>query len=71
MAVRAGRARRYADALFAIALERSTVDEWETELNRLRSAAMDPQVTRVLTAPRLGVARKRQLLEALAGPLSK
>lgn len=71
MPVRAGSARRYADALFAIAGERRTVDAWADELNRIASVAREPLATRLLGSPALGAKRKRQVIESLAGPLSK
>ena len=71
MPVRTGSAGRYADALFSIAVERDTLDQWADELNRVRALAQEPQVMRALTTPSIGLQAKRQVLESLAGPLSR
>lgn len=71
MPVRSGSARRYGDALFSIAVERDSLDQWAGELDRVGTVAQDPQVTRALTTPAIGLQAKRQVLESLAGPLSR
>lgn len=71
MASRAGSARRYADALFAIAVERGSIDALAAETDRIATAAQDPQAMRVLAGPGLTLRRKREIVDALAGPLSR
>ena len=70
MARGSGSARRYADALFGLAVDRGSIDALAAELDRIAGAAQDPQVMRVLAGPGLTLQKKRELVEALAGPLS-
>lgn len=71
MARKGGSARRYADALFAIAAERDSIDALAAELDRIAAAARDRQAMRVLAGPGLTLQRKREIVDALAGPLSR
>lgn len=71
MAQRAGSARRYADALFAIAVEQGSIDALAEELNGIAAAVQDAQAMRVLAGPGLTLQRKREIVDALAGPLSR
>lgn len=64
-------ARRYADALFGLAVERGALDEWAAQLQRLASIVEDPVAQQVLAGPTVGVDAKRRVTEALAGPLSR
>jgi F-type H+-transporting ATPase subunit delta len=68
---RAGSARRYAEALFSLALERGTLDDWGAQLQRIATVVEDPVAQRVLAGPTGSVDAKRRALEALAGPLSR
>jgi F-type H+-transporting ATPase subunit delta len=68
---RAGSARRYADALFSLALERGVLDDWAAQLQRLAAIVEDPVAQRVFAAPRGSLDAKRRAVEALAGPLSR
>jgi F-type H+-transporting ATPase subunit delta len=65
-----GSARRYADALFAIARERGTIDAWTEELAALRALATNRDGMRMLESPDLSLAQKREAIQAAAGPLS-
>jgi F-type H+-transporting ATPase subunit delta len=68
---RSGSARRYADALFSLAVERGTVAAWGEQLERLATHLRDPGAVRVLTTPAISLDAKRATLESLAGPLSR
>ena len=68
---RAGSARRYADALFGLAVERGTLDDWAAQLQRIGEILRDPTAQRTLAGPTGSVDAKRRAIEALAGPLSR
>lgn len=63
-------ARRWAEALFELALDRDTVETWSAELARLAAMASDPTAARVLTSPGGDNSAKRRAIDAIAGPLS-
>jgi F-type H+-transporting ATPase subunit delta len=67
---RVGSARRYAEALFTLALERGTLDDWGAQLDRIGAVISDPTAQRTLAAPRGSPDAKRRAVEVLAGPLS-
>lgn len=70
MKQQAGAARRYAEALFEIAVERSTLDQWAGELARIAELLSDPTAARVFGSPAGGAQAKRRAVDAAAGPLS-
>jgi F-type H+-transporting ATPase subunit delta len=65
-----GSARRYAEALFSIARDRGSIDAWADELAQLRALAMNRGGMRVLESPELSLAKKEEIIQAAAGPLS-
>jgi F-type H+-transporting ATPase subunit delta len=65
-----GSARRYADALFGIAQDRGTMDAMAAELAALSALAMNRDGMRMLESPDLSNARKLEVVEQAAGPLS-
>jgi F-type H+-transporting ATPase subunit delta len=59
-------ANRYAQALFSIAQERGTVDQWEGELATLATVMeQSPELREVLAHPEIALARKMELLDKL------
>lgn len=61
-------ARRYAQAVFEIAAERSELDEWREELAEIARVLGDPEVHAVLESPRAPFVAKQELLRrALPG----
>jgi len=68
---RAGSARRYATALFDVALERNTLDEWAAQLQRVGELLQNPTAERALVGPSGTVDAKRRVIDSLAGPLSR
>ncbi|HLE55693.1 MAG TPA: ATP synthase F1 subunit delta [Rhodothermia bacterium] len=70
MARKTGSARRYADALFAIAVERGSIDTTAAEIERISAVTENPAAMRVLAGPGQTVRKKREIVDALAGPLS-
>jgi F-type H+-transporting ATPase subunit delta len=67
----AGSARRYAVALFGLAVERGTLDDWAAQLGRIAAIVQNSIAQRALAGPAGSVADKRRAVEALAGPLSR
>jgi F-type H+-transporting ATPase subunit delta len=61
-------ARRYAQAIFQIAEERSELDKWRGELGRMTDILKVPELASLLEAAKIPFPKKQQLLkEALAG----
>ena len=64
---KAATAKRYAQALFAIAKEKDVTEAWLSELSQAREALADPTVRAYLDTPRVGTGQKlgivTQLLE--------
>ncbi|MER3419578.1 MAG: F0F1 ATP synthase subunit delta [Chloroflexota bacterium] len=56
-------ARRYAEAVFAIAREHRTEDQWRDDLRSLADLVRHPQAGRFLTSFRVRREEKRRLLE--------
>jgi F-type H+-transporting ATPase subunit delta len=54
-----------------MAVERGTLDQWADELSRVGAVAQDPRVMRALHTPVIGLQAKRQIIQSLAGPLSR
>ncbi|MSQ24009.1 MAG: F0F1 ATP synthase subunit delta [Chloroflexi bacterium] len=66
----AGPAKRYAEALFQIALEKGMLDQWSAELGRVAQLASEPVAAALLASPAGGTAPKRRAIDTIAGPLS-
>ena len=61
-------ARRYARAVYEIALESQTLELWQTDLQQIAGAAGEPDFLTVLDSPKIRLADKSRLLEkGLAG----
>jgi F-type H+-transporting ATPase subunit delta len=61
-------ARRYAQAVFEIAVERSTLDAWKDDLDAISEAATNAAFVAMLESPRLPATEKRsRLSEVLTG----
>jgi F-type H+-transporting ATPase subunit delta len=71
VAAHSGSARRYADALFSLAVDRGTIDAWAGELERLGRVVDAPGVVRTLTTPSVPLDQKRAALQTAAGPISR
>jgi F-type H+-transporting ATPase subunit delta len=71
MPARSGSARRYADALFSLAVDRGTIDTWAAELTRLAHAVDAPGAERALMTPSVSLRDKQAALQTAAGPLSR
>jgi F-type H+-transporting ATPase subunit delta len=65
-----GSARRYADALFELAVQRDALDQWAAELARVAALVADPAAERLLASPAGDSAAKRRAIDALVGALS-
>ncbi|HTY82038.1 MAG TPA: ATP synthase F1 subunit delta [Dehalococcoidales bacterium] len=60
-------AKRYAQAVFEIALETKTLDQWQTDLQKLAGALQSPELREALESPRITFEDKSRLLERLGG----
>jgi F-type H+-transporting ATPase subunit delta len=57
-----GSAKRYAQAVFQIALENNVIDEWRSELDSITVAFSDPQLKSILEDPKTSFEDKSQLI---------
>ncbi len=63
-----GSAKRYAQAVFQIALENNEVGKWRSELETIAATLGDPQLTAILEDPKVHLNNKIQLInECLPG----
>ncbi len=62
-------ARRYAQAVFALAEEKGTFDEWLEDLEALAAAFSEPLVARTLSSQRIPADRKEALIRQAAPDL--
>jgi F-type H+-transporting ATPase subunit delta len=66
-------ARRYARAVFEIALEKNELERWQTDLQKISGAIADGAFLAALESPKIKLADKAALLKALPdgiGPLA-
>jgi F-type H+-transporting ATPase subunit delta len=64
-------ARRYARALFHLASEQGTVEQYYTELKAFSDAMeSSPSVGEIFAAPGYGIEAKRGIVKSLVGPLN-
>jgi F-type H+-transporting ATPase subunit delta len=61
-------ARRYAEAILALAFERGTLERWKEELAIIRDLFTTDRVASLLHDPQTPLQRKRQLVEQVLGP---
>ena len=70
---RAASARRYAQAVFQIALENDELDRWRDDLSLLANAQANPEFAEFLDAPQVTVSQKSDLINSTlsdsVGPL--
>jgi F-type H+-transporting ATPase subunit delta len=57
--------KRYAQAIFEIALERKELEKWRADLGILAQILADPQLVALLENPKLSPQEKRNLLDEL------
>ncbi|MBM3155946.1 MAG: ATP synthase F1 subunit delta [Chloroflexi bacterium] len=62
---RVASAKRHAQAVFQLALERNEVDKWKSDLNTTASTLGDPQVLAILEDPKIQLREKQQLVNKL------
>jgi F-type H+-transporting ATPase subunit delta len=62
-------ARRYAKALFSLAVEQGRVDQWSTDLARLKEAISNPELKDVLENPIYVKDQRRAIAQKLAAAL--
>ncbi len=67
---RRANARRYAQAVFQIALERAELDRWQSDLRKIASLGEDAAFTMLLESPRLHFDDKTRLLSEQLGDVN-
>ena len=66
--IRAGIAKRYAEAVFGIARAEGTFDRWLADLEAMAGVQARPEIARLVAAPAIGMsAKERVLAEYLSG----
>ncbi len=60
-------ARRYAQAVFEMADQGGTLDQWERDLSRLTNALSDPRLATFFESPQISAAEKRDTVRRLLG----
>jgi len=63
-------AKRYAQAVFEIGLERQELDKWQSDLRRIASLGEDAAFVALLESPRLHFADKAKLLSERLGDVN-
>ena len=63
-------ARRYAQAVFEIALEKNELDKWQADLSRIAVLGEDPEVAHLLENPKLTFENKKKVLASVIKDVS-
>jgi F-type H+-transporting ATPase subunit delta len=63
-------ARRYAQAIFEIALEKNELERWQTDLQKITGAIADRAFLAALESPKIKLEDKAALLKKLPGGIS-
>jgi F-type H+-transporting ATPase subunit delta len=63
-------ARRYAQAVFSIAMERKELDRWQSDLGKIASLVEDATIVAVLESPKFHFDDKAKLLSAQLGDIN-
>ena len=63
-------ARRYAQAVFSIAMERNELDRWQSDLGKIASLVEDATIVAVLESPKFHFDDKAKLLSAQLGDVN-
>ena len=58
-----GSAKRHAQAVFQIALERNEIDKWRSELKTIGDALSDPSLLAILESPKIHLKDKLELVK--------
>lgn len=66
-----GSAKRYAQAVFQIAVEHNNIDTWRSELDTIAVALNDPQLKAVLEDPKVSFEDKSRLIDKCLPDLSR
>jgi F-type H+-transporting ATPase subunit delta len=68
---RVASAKRHAQALFKLALERNEVDKWRDELRTIATTLSDPQLVIILENPKIHLSEKERLIQKCLPELSQ
>lgn len=60
-----GAAKRYTEAVFSIAREKGSFDQWQRDLDALAGLMEDSAAATVLNSPKIGRAQKMSLIQAV------
>jgi F-type H+-transporting ATPase subunit delta len=63
-------ARRYARAVFEIALERKELDRWQSDLRKIAALGQDAAFIALMENPKFGFEKKKALLSRLLGDVN-
>lgn len=63
-------AKRYAQAIFQIAVEKDQLEPWKKDLNRLKEILIRPAFLALLENPRLSVEEKLSVLKGVLGDIN-
>jgi F-type H+-transporting ATPase subunit delta len=63
-------ARRHAQAVFQIALEKDELDKWQADLETIAGALKDPQLAGLLGNPKLRFGEKAKMLRSILSSIS-
>jgi len=63
-------AKRYAQAVFELALERKELDRWQSDLRKIASLAEDAALSAVLESPKFRFEKKAKLLSERLGKIN-
>lgn len=63
-----GAIRRYAQAVFEMADQQGTLDQWERDLRALDDAFRNPQVAAFFDSPQITASQKRATADQILGP---
>jgi len=66
-----GSAKRYAQAVFQIAIGNNDVDKWRSELDTVAATLSDPQLKGILEDPKVRLAAKTDLVSKCLPGLSQ
>jgi len=64
-------AKRYAQAVFSLAVDRNEVERWRAELRAIAAALPDPELEAILENPKIHLEEKKRLIDGCLPELSQ
>lgn len=68
---RAGSAKRYAQAVYQLAREKTEVEKWRSELRTIAETLSDPQLLAILEDPKIHLSEKEKLVSKCLPDISR